>query len=405
MDLREALFIFIVIICSLSMMSWIVIAFAMRIAPKASISFVTINFLFVIACILFLQRDNYANFLVWNFCDLLVLYALGITRFGILSLFKIPPPFKEFGIVLGTFTAIYCFIPPSADSVYWFSLFFSSGSAYMFARLSLDVRVGVRELLPKMQWLIIAWPFIIASGAMLLRIVLQVTETATVYVSGPEREENLSFLWFFIVLSLVVNLILYSVVVGRLFIKVRYEAEHDDLTQAINTKKFRQVLSAQYEQCQHDGRTFSIVLFDIDNFKKINDEYGHSVGDEALKHVAEQVFKVIRQDDVFARVGGEEFIIMLTPNEELFVEDISEKVRAQLEHNPLIHEETPIVVTASFGCASSAYYEADEIMSAADEAMYRSKRQGKNCINVAKKAEHKKIPEVGIDSRAQTPSF
>ena len=119
-------------------------------------------------------------------------------------------------------------------------------------------------------------------------------------------------------------------------------------------------------------------MFDLDHFKYVNDSFGHPMGDQVLKKTAEVVSDIIRKSDVIARVGGEEFMILLPQTELVGAMDLAEKIRYALEN---IEHKTVGVVTASFGVVQRTENESEEDLYAhVDEAMYQAKAMGRNCI-------------------------
>ncbi len=158
--------------------------------------------------------------------------------------------------------------------------------------------------------------------------------------------------------------------------KLEKLATTDGLTGILNRYAFNKFLEEEIYRAERYGTKFSIILFDIDNFKKINDTYGHLTGDEVLKETVNIVKKQIRKSDVFARWGGEEFIILL-PNGTDAVE-VAEKIRKTIANSFFIGPEK---ITVSFGVTS--FKEGDTINSIikrADQALYLAKENGKNRV-------------------------
>ncbi len=122
------------------------------------------------------------------------------------------------------------------------------------------------------------------------------------------------------------------------------------------------------------GEIFSVIIFDIDNFKLLNDTYGHLVGDSVLKSIAKEIKRVIRRSDILGRYGGEEFLIILPKTKDPY--SVAEKIRKVIESMDL---EKGIRVTISVG--GTVYKKGDtvdSIISRADEALYLAKQSGKN---------------------------
>ena len=127
----------------------------------------------------------------------------------------------------------------------------------------------------------------------------------------------------------------------------------------------------------------SVVLFDIDFFKSINDRYGHPAGDEVLKWVAGIARAQLRTEDAFARYGGEEFVIVLRDTALPQAALVAERVRERIAKTQVDIDDTRIAVTVSAGCASlacSVGTSTDELIGVADRRLYRAKRGGRNRV-------------------------
>lgn len=156
-------------------------------------------------------------------------------------------------------------------------------------------------------------------------------------------------------------------------------ANTDSLTNLPNRRFIDSVFmdAAKNDQSSHFPMT--IVAVDIDHFKKVNDTYGHDTGDMALKHVANLLRKNIREVDVVARIGGEEFLIIFPrTNKEVGIK-ISEKIRVMIEQTPYIDKDIKIPITISLGCTEvSKYVFIEEAIKQSDELLYKAKRSGRN---------------------------
>jgi diguanylate cyclase (GGDEF)-like protein len=153
----------------------------------------------------------------------------------------------------------------------------------------------------------------------------------------------------------------------------------DPLTNIYNRLHFGHFLDAEIDRVKRYGGTFSIIFFDLDRFKEVNDEYGHLVGDEVLKRVAGIVEKANRNADIFARYGGEEFIILAPATDIAGARVHAERLRNDIEH----HRFSEINhLTCSFGVAE---YKADvddvtSLFKRADTALYNAKKLGRNRV-------------------------
>jgi diguanylate cyclase (GGDEF)-like protein len=168
----------------------------------------------------------------------------------------------------------------------------------------------------------------------------------------------------------------------------------DELTGMLNRRGFEdrvdqifQFIRQHHDQERRHGIRipFSVIFIDLDNFKAINDQYGHGMGDAALKHAAHVFASNVRQGDVVARFGGEEFIVALHAISVDDAEHVAEKIRHALERSPCVHDGTELPLTGSFGVAE--YRAQDDtlkqLIARADAAMYQAKQEGKNRVVVA----------------------
>lgn len=163
--------------------------------------------------------------------------------------------------------------------------------------------------------------------------------------------------------------------------KLRVLAIHDQLTGLYNRRYMLEQLERQREQFERHGSACSLVLFDIDHFKDINDTHGHAVGDEVLVAFSRRVEGLLRMGDSLGRYGGEEFLLLLPMTGLAPATQLAERVRSALADTPLIEHGGPITVTASFGLAQLLPGENIAAwLQRADQALYRAKDSGRNCV-------------------------
>jgi diguanylate cyclase (GGDEF)-like protein len=162
--------------------------------------------------------------------------------------------------------------------------------------------------------------------------------------------------------------------------KLREYADRDGLTGIGNRRYFETRLAEEFSRWQRYGGEMSVLLFDLDHFKKINDEFGHVAGDTVLRTMAQRVAGVVRKEDIFGRFGGEEFALLLpcTPLDDAL--HVAEKIRHTIGDTPVDVQGDVVAVTASVGAASARPGSNDyEVMiNEADAALYSAKRQGRN---------------------------
>ena len=168
----------------------------------------------------------------------------------------------------------------------------------------------------------------------------------------------------------------------------------DGLTKLYNHRYFQDEMSRAFEESQRYQRPLSLAIIDIDFFKKVNDTYGHAVGDEVLKCVAKIFQESIRATDLAARYGGEEFAVMMPETDLPDALTFAEKIRTLIEETPFQTSAGSLHVTVSIGVASVPHTRvqaAKGVVVAADKALYRAKRNGRNQVQGEMRAEPMRV--------------
>ena len=160
---------------------------------------------------------------------------------------------------------------------------------------------------------------------------------------------------------------------------LEYQASHDKLTGLFNRNKFDEFYSKEIKRSKRYSTNLSIIIFDVDNFKSINDTHGHHIGDIVLKEVSQIILTYTREQDIAVRWGGEEFLILL-PNTDLNgASVVAEKIRVNIFEN--LFTELNLKVTASFGVSELKEEDSDEnLILRTDKFLYEAKNAGKNRV-------------------------
>lgn len=157
----------------------------------------------------------------------------------------------------------------------------------------------------------------------------------------------------------------------------------DSLTDLVNRRGLERVLSIEVNRAKRGGSPMVAMLLNCDNFKRLNDVLGHAVGDVALKEMVQRITSTLRPSDYVARVGGDEFVVLLTDTQFAEAMMIAERVRLAVAESPIRNSHDTIVMTASIGVASVPYEvnSVEEILSLTRHALKRSKVAGKNKVS------------------------
>ncbi|WP_228255420.1 GGDEF domain-containing protein [Acinetobacter wuhouensis] len=194
---------------------------------------------------------------------------------------------------------------------------------------------------------------------------------------------------YFIIPILIACLVLCEVLLSQWRHReslIQILSQTDPLTNLYNRRSFNEKLSL----IQNTHTQYAIILIDIDHFKMINDDFGHHIGDEALKAVAQLLSTLVRSSDIVARYGGEEFIIAMPETSLTIAREVAERCRLAIQNQTLeTLTQKKINLTASFGVATSEdETQINKIIHHADQALYRAKAYGRNQVHFHSETNH-----------------
>jgi len=237
------------------------------------------------------------------------------------------------------------------------------------------------------------WNWVIGTGVYLDRIDNSI-ENIKILKDNEEKkfiQRTIILAIFIILITIMIAYYLISKFIVKPVKNLNDEKEHfqeisqiDFLTNILNRRAFCNEASKSYSYAKRNNISFSIMMIDIDHFKKINDIYGHEAGDEVLKKLSLLVQDTIRQEDIFGRLGGEEFGIALLHTQNFSIKRVAEKIRVAVEQSFIMYKKQKITLTVSIG-AYTIKSETEELKNAlnkADIALYKAKSNGRNRIEV-----------------------
>jgi len=173
----------------------------------------------------------------------------------------------------------------------------------------------------------------------------------------------------------------YALKLGDTLEALRKLSTHDSLTGLLNRREFDRILAEENERAKRFNRSFAVLMLDLDHFKRVNDTHGHPAGDRVIKTAAQRLARQLRSVDRIARIGGEEFAIVLTEVDHVTASEVARRIVTMMARQPVVLPDgTTLAVTISAGSASMPKNGAtpDVLVQAADKALYEAKARGRN---------------------------
>ena len=262
----------------------------------------------------------------------------------------------------------------------------SAGMAWSLLRAAFEVAARLRFEVGGLGALGFATPMALVGAAFLLRALLApvLSDDVGRSIVRPGGA-NVAFGLFVLAAMLSLHFGLAAMVVLRMVRRLRHLSDHDELTGLLNRRGFEQLLGLESERLRRYQQPFALLSVDIDHFKKINDRFGHDVGDQVLAAVAQSLAGGLRDVDRIGRVGGEEFCILMPHTDIAGAEHAALRLVEAVRDRAYRRPDVAIAVTVSIGAAVAADPQEDRsaLMRRLDRALYRAKEGGRDRIELA----------------------
>ncbi|WP_372627776.1 diguanylate cyclase [Arsukibacterium sp.] len=375
------LILFIALLSLVGCMSWCLMSWVVRICPLASRHFALSNLLIFSGTLLIYLQNQPPSFGFWFTSNASMLAGFYFLYTGLVKLFKLSGSSRVAQSILVLALIVLWPLSHNTENFVLIGVVFSIAASSLFGYAAWANYRGIKQEFNTVAALSVSSPFALVSLFFIIRIgFIFHTQNATQDYISIKHPDSLPQLWFLVVLTIVINLSLVGNAFARLVTKIRSLADRDSLTGLWTRRIIDQQLLNQARICDRHHSVFSILLIDLDYFKKINDRYGHQIGDQALLHASNCFKDALRDVDWLARYGGEEFLALLPDTGQPDAVIIAERLRQQLSAQPFT-EAAELQLTASVGIAS--YYARDnteQLIASADQALYQAKAKGRNQV-------------------------
>jgi diguanylate cyclase (GGDEF)-like protein len=343
------------------------------------------NLLFGVGSLLTVLRGQWPNPALYAVADSCELMGFACLHAGLRRFLGDPWPVREHAwvvglSVLGVLAAYLAGMPVLRLSIY------CSAAAWLLARAAFTTYRGLREEFGAGPSAVVTAPVAIASLLQVLRGFGGLVGDGGAFANPlAPTPFNVMLMWAAFSIVLLLNFAVAGFAGARQMARIRELTLRDSLTDVMNRRALETLLRRELANWRRRGVPLAVVYLDLDHFKALNDRYGHAAGDAALRHVSAVIGEACREGDTLARIGGEEFCVLLPHTEMEGACLMAERMRSKLEATPFSWENNTLTVTASFGVATALMPDDDStaILHRADEAMYQAKRSGRNSVFAA----------------------
>ena len=285
---------------------------------------------------------------------------------------------------------------------HWIVLITSLALAWPMLGAGADLSARLRFEFGKLTATLFALPMWLVGGAFALRAMLAPVAAEVGRPIGQPSGFNVGFGIAIMVAMLVLHCALAAMVVLRLVRQLRHLSDHDALTGVLNRRGFEEKLKLEGERLRRYGTPFAVLSIDIDHFKRVNDRFGHGVGDEVLTRVATTLSIGLRDVDRIGRMGGEEFCVLLPHSDETGAAGAAQRLRERVRELCAVATEPsqPITVSIGVALASDPAEPQPDLMRRLDRALYRAKVSGRDRVEIAEARVSSTLPSAARWSAA-----
>ena len=328
------------------------------------------------------QRGEPRTWLAFNGSGIAFLGGLMLLWAGLVAFYRRPSLRREMLITFAVLAAAQSLLGPERELSSWRVLLAYAGNMWVTLRIVMSLHESVRqEYGPRLAG-IIASPGVLIAAAFAVPIARQLANMDEPQELHRLDGNALRSLFVFLVTAAIFNFAFMAMVTHRLLGRLRDLSERDALTNLHNRRAIERELQREWQRWMRKRERFSVLVIDLDHFKRINDTHGHAAGDEVLLQTARRLAAMARETDTVARVGGEEFLLLLPGTQRDGARKMAERLLAQLREQPMMFSGTPLPITASIGVSQVEAGDADAaaVLARADQALYRAKEQGRDRV-------------------------
>jgi diguanylate cyclase (GGDEF)-like protein len=332
---------------------------------------------------LVLQRGVWPPVLTLVVANLLIMFAFVVMRRGVQLFLRLPATDGEH-VGLLALDALLLFGFVTGDHAAVAVVGASVPIAWTLLRCAHETFTALKQEGSLATARVVATPLTILGGLFALRAIVGVF--APDVAARPLHEPNAFngvVVMVLMLVGLMLNLVLALMVVGRLVSRLQHLSERDALTGLLNRRAIAPLLLRESGRLRRYGECYALLMIDVDHFKAINDGHGHAAGDAALVRLAQVLREAAREVDCIARMGGEEFCILLPRCDLDGASRLADRVHAAVHDTDWAGYARPLTVSVGVAVAEAPDESADAVLARADQALYRAKNDGRDRVVVS----------------------
>ena len=331
------------------------------------------------------ERGEPRTWLAFNGSGVAFVGGLTLLWVGLGAFYRLNEIRREAVLTFAAMALVLALLDPSAEGAPWRVVFTYAAMIYLALRVVLVLRHRLMvDHRRRVAWLVIS-PGVLILVAFSVPLVRQLANMGQGLEIHRFDSTNVRSMYLFIAAAAVFNFGFMALVTHRLLRRLRDLSHRDPLTGLLNRRAVEQVLQREWRRWRRGGPAFVVVVLDLDHFKLINDTHGHPVGDAVLVQTAQRLLAQVRETDAVARIGGEEFLVLMPNATGAGARAAAERLRQAIAEPPYSGAGQPLAVTVSIGLAEPGPTDADveALLRRGDAALYEAKRGGRNRVAVA----------------------
>jgi diguanylate cyclase (GGDEF)-like protein len=291
---------------------------------------------------------------------------------------------REHLLTLAVTLAGFVALGSSREHAPWRVVLAYGGVAWVMLRTMLVSHPEIRrEFGTRVAWLQLS-PVLLLVPLFTLRVIRQLLQPDVPLEMHQSNLHNRAVFYAYLGGAAAFNFSFLSLMIQRMLGHLRHLSQHDALTGLLNRRALEAALHREWQRARRSGRPLAAVALDLDHFKAVNDRHGHPVGDAVLVEAARRFERIARSSDLVARIGGEEFLVLMPEADEQGARRAAERLLSELRRMPIELPGLSLPCTASAGVTRMQPGDGtpQEVLLRADRALYRAKSQGRDRVEV-----------------------